>query len=90
MENALRRIAIMAAISLSGCVVPETQEGSVYQFNGETVTIRGVYDMTLSGKPAAPTAAMVAQAKAVCPGATYLSANPSPSDDYTFLYLFRC
>lgn len=86
----MRRIAILAAIALGGCVVPETQEGSVYQFNGETVTIRGVYTMDLGATPAHPTAAMVAQAKAVCPGATYLSATPSPTDYDTFLYLFRC
>ncbi len=82
------RLAIIALpVLLSACVVPEDTEGSVYQFNGDTVTIRGGFT---AGKVAEPTAAMRAQADAVCKGATYLSANPSPTDYDTFLYLFRC
>lgn len=80
--------AAIAAVTLSACQVSETQQGSVQQFNGETVTIRGAYSM--DGSTARPTSAMIEQARAICPGAEYLSANPSPSDTYTFLYLFRC
>jgi hypothetical protein len=80
--------AAILGLGATACTVPETMEGSVYQFNGETVTIRGAFS-DLQG-PARPTAAMVDQARDVCPGATYLSANPTPGDVNTFLYLFRC
>ena len=48
------------AAALLGCTVSDDTKGSVYQFNGETVTIRGAYDMDLSGRPAQPTPAMIA------------------------------
>ncbi|MEQ3625975.1 MAG: hypothetical protein ABNH26_08710 [Celeribacter sp.] len=77
--------------TLAGCTVPEDTPGSVYEVTQHTVTIRGAYDMSLGGK-AHPTAAMIQQAKDICPGATYLSATPSNLHeyDYTFRYLFRC
>lgn len=84
------RFAIPVLVAVSACTVSQDTPGSVYEVTDNTVTIRGAYDLTASGAPAAPTAAMVAQAKAVCPSAAYMSATPSPSDDYTFLYLFRC
>lgn len=86
----MHRSVLALPLCLAACAVSQDTPGSVYAFNGDTVTIRGVYDMTLSGEPAAPTEAMRAQAEDVCSGAQYLSANPSPTDDYTFLYLFRC
>lgn len=82
------RAAIIAATLLSACTVADDQRGAVYEITDKTVTIRGAF--SANGQPAKPTPAMVAQAKEVCPGATYLSANPSPTDQYTFLYLFRC
>jgi hypothetical protein len=88
----MKKFAVGIAVAglLAGCVVPETQEGSVYQLTNETVTIRGAF--SADGSPAAPTAAMQAQAEAQCAGAQYLSATPSHIHeyDYTFLYLFRC
>lgn len=86
----MRYLALGLALAISACTVSPDTEGAVYQFNGETVTIRGAYTMDGTSKPATPTPAMVAQAKEICPGATYLSATPSPTDNYTFLYLFRC
>ncbi len=81
---------IIAAALLAGCVPTPDTEGQIVSLTERTVTIRGAYDMSLSGKPASPTPAMVAQAQEVCPGARYLSATPSPTDDYTFHYLFQC
>jgi len=70
--------------------IPDTKAGSVYEITDHTVTIRGAYSMDGSGRPATPTSAMVAQARDICPDAQYLSATPSPTDEWTFLYLFRC
>ncbi|WP_424974278.1 hypothetical protein [Dinoroseobacter sp. S124A] len=86
------RIVALAALglSLAGCAIPQDQRGQVYEFTGETVTIRGAFVSTSKQRFAAPTEAMVAQAKEVCPNATYLGANPSPTDGYTSLFLFRC
>lgn len=85
----MRLFACLAAalIAASCGEVPQTTRGSVYEVTDETVTIRGQFQ---SGQTARPTEAMTAQAEDVCPGAKYLSANPSPTDVYTFLYLFRC
>jgi hypothetical protein len=88
MNKVLPAAAVLGLASLAACTVPETMRGSVYQFNGDSVTIRGAFSQ--DGTPARPTAAMVEQAREVCPNATYLSANPTPDDVYTFLYLFRC
>lgn len=82
------KAALFATALVSACTVAESQQGSVYEITDKTVTIRGAF--SLNGQTAKPSAAMVAQAKAICPGATYVSANPSPTDTYTFLYLFRC
>jgi len=88
----MRQSAFIALIALAGCVVPQDQKGDVYDITENTVTIRGAYDMTLDGTPAKPTAAMVAQAEAICPNARYLTAIPSNLHeyDYTFLYRFQC
>lgn len=84
------RIAYIPVIALlAACNIPETKEGSVVNYNGETVTIRGAYSLNTPG-PAKPTLAMIEQAKAICPNARYLSANPNSGDNYTFLYLFAC
>lgn len=79
-----------ALLVLAACstVTPETQ-GQVTAFNGDTVTVRGGFTVG-DGKPAEPTPAMIAQAKEVCPGATYLSATPDPDSFDFFLYLFKC
>jgi hypothetical protein len=84
------RILALPLIALAACTVSEDTRGGVYAVTDQSVTIRGVYDLSLSSGPARPTQAMIAQAQDVCPDATYLSASPSPTDDYTFLYLFRC
>lgn len=84
----MKPLAILAAIALAGCVTTDpATRGSVYEITEKTVTIRGAYTY---GKTAKPTTAMVAQAQEICPNAQYLSANPSPTDYDTFLYLFRC
>lgn len=84
----MKSSALVLALAVAGCVTTEpATRGSVYAFNGDTVTIRGAYTY---GQTAKPTEAMIAQAREVCPGAQYLSANPSPTDYDTFLYLFRC
>lgn len=86
----MRYFVLPALLGLSACMstIPEDGRGSVYQFNSETVTIRGGFDASRGA--AKPTPQMIEQAREVCPNATYLSANPTPSDTYTFLYLFRC
>jgi hypothetical protein len=83
-----RIVAFPAVLLLLGCVVSPETEGSVYEITDRTVTIRGAFSM--DGTIARPTQAMIAQAKEICPTAKYVSANPSPSDNYTFLYLFQC
>lgn len=83
-------IALASTAALAACVPAQTTQGSVYAITDQTVTIRGAFDMSLSPGPAKPTEAMVAQAREICPGAQYVSANPTPTDTYTFLYLFRC
>jgi ABC-type uncharacterized transport system auxiliary subunit len=83
-------IALASAATLAGCVLPQATQGSVYAITDQTVTIRGAFDMSLASGPAKPTEAMIAQAREICPGARYVSANPTPSDTHTFLYLFRC
>ncbi|MEO1108262.1 MAG: hypothetical protein AAFX90_10100 [Pseudomonadota bacterium] len=91
------RVSLIALIALSACTasipVPDDTPGTVHQFNGETVTIRGAFERDrLETEAATPTSAMVAQAKGVCPGAQYLSATPDSVTAYytTFLFLFRC
>lgn len=76
---------LAAALALSACI-SDNQAGGVFAVTDHTVTIRGAYSLNLS--TAKPTPTMVAQARAICPGAQYLSA--SPHDEWTFLYLFRC
>lgn len=78
----------VSAIALAGCVTttPATR-GSIYAVTDKTVTVRGAFSQ---GQIAKPTEAMVAQAREICPGARYLSANPSPTDYDTFHYLFLC
>lgn len=86
----MRLFIVPALLFVAACsnVTPETP-GQVTAFNGDTVTVRGVFAVG-DGKPAEPTATMIAQAKSVCPGATYLSATPDPGSFDFFLYLFRC
>ena len=78
---------LLAVVTVAGCEVPEDTPGAVTQYNGSSVTIRGVFS---DNKIARPTKAMVDQAKGVCPGAKYLSATPTPDSLYTFDYLFSC
>ena len=91
----MKHLLIPLAFALAGCeqaiLSSEYRSdfpGAVYQITDHTVTIRGIFD-PLAG-PASPNSAMRAQAEAVCPGATYISATPYPYDYYTFLYLFTC
>lgn len=74
--------------AVAGCTVPETFEGSVTQITDRTVTVRGTFAM--DGSTARPTAAMVAQAKAICPTARYVSATAVVGDVNFFDYLFQC
>jgi len=83
------RLPILTLLALAACyIVPEDFPGSVYEITDQTVTVRGM--ASLDGKPARPTLAMRNQAEEICPGAEYLSANPYPYDELTFLYLFKC
>lgn len=84
----LNPLPLAIAVTITGCVVSDDTEGSITQISDRTVTIRGAYSM--DGTPARPTSAMIRQAQAICPGAKYISANPSPTDYDTFLYLFQC
>lgn len=84
----MRYLAVVALSFSTACSIPNDMEGSVYEITDETVTIRGAFQPGTT--EARPTPAMIAQARDVCPGAEYLSANPSPTDEWTFLYLFRC
>lgn len=90
------RLTVFAtlAATLAACTPTQDTRGDVYEITDHTVTIRGAFDElgAFSGKSAAPTAAMIAQAQEVCPGAQYLTAIPSNLHeyDYTFLYRFRC
>ncbi len=85
---------LLAILLVSACAVPEDRQGTIYEISEYTVTIRGSAGM-LTG-PARPTQAMQEQAREICPGAEYLSANPL-STDYgagitivSWLYMFRC
>ena len=75
-------------VSLMACAPTSDTKGEIMAMNSETVTIRGVFDMTPGSGPAKPTPAMVAQAEEACRDAKYLGATPH--DEYTFAYLFRC
>lgn len=86
----MKRAIVLSCVALASCAPSQDTKGTVHQYNGETVTIRGVYDMSPVPGVAEPTDAMREQARQVCPEATYLSATPSPTDNYTFLYLFKC
>lgn len=86
--------AIAAFVAISACTPTQDTPGQVFEVTDNMVTIRGAYDMSPAnlGTPAAPTAAMVAQAQAVCPNARYMTAVPSNLHQYddTFLYRFQC
>lgn len=82
------RLALLALPLLAACVVPEDTPGHVKEVGARTVTIQGAFSSDGSG--AHPTAAMVAQAQDICPGAKYLSASPTPGNYDTFDYLFLC
>lgn len=82
------RLALLALPLLAACVVPEDTPGTVREVGARTVTIQGVF--SADGSVARPTAAMVAQAKEICPGAKYLSASPTVGNLDTFDYLFLC
>lgn len=84
----MKHTLILSAACLAACVTTEpSTKGSVYEITEKTVTIRGTFTY---GQTAKPTQAMITQAKEICPSAQYVSANPTPSDYDTFLYLFRC
>lgn len=82
------RLALLALPLLAACVVPEDTPGHVKEVGSRTVTIQGAFSSDGSG--ARPTAAMIAQAREICPGAKYLSATATPGNYDTFDYLFLC
>jgi hypothetical protein len=87
---------IVFVFLLSACVPAQDVPGQVVQFNGDSVTIRGAGDYSLAsvskGQGFQPTAAMIAQANKVCPGARFMSGTPeSPTgDSWAINYLFIC
>lgn len=87
----MRHIFTVAVLTLAaGCAISQDTQGQIVELTDRTVKIRGAYDMSVPGKPAAPTTAMIAQARAVCPNAKYLTALPDTGNNYTFDYLFQC
>lgn len=81
-------IALPVLAALSACeTATEDDPGSVIDFNGDTVTMRGF--VPEGARYARPTVAMEAKAKEICPRAEYLSARPY-GDGWTFAYLFKC
>jgi hypothetical protein len=82
------RLALLALPLLTACVVSEDTTGHVKEVGARTVTIQGAF--SADGSAARPTAAMVAQAQEICPGAKYLSATATPGNLDTFDYLFLC
>lgn len=83
---------VLAVLILSGCVPAPDTPGVVTQMNGASVTIRGAADMSLAnaGNGFKPTPAMIEQARAICPGATFVSGVGTPDDNFTADYLFKC
>lgn len=80
---------LLPILLLSACVaLPESTTGLVTAVNERSVTIQGRF--SADGSVAHPTAAMVAQAQDVCPGARYLSAKATEGNLDTFDYLFLC
>ena len=86
----MKRFAL--AIALAGCVPTADQPGQIVAANGKTVTIRGAGDYSLAnaGSGFKPTAAMIAQANEVCPGARFASGVPESPDTWAIDYLFIC
>lgn len=86
------RFALFAVVALAGCVQASTDTGAVTAFNGSTVTIRSGGDFSLAnaGKGFKPTPAVVAQAKAVCPGAEFVSGTGVEGGAWLVDYLFIC
>ncbi len=82
------RLALLALPFLAACVVPEDTRGHVVEVGSRAVTIEGAFSSDGSG--ARPTAAMIAQAREICPGAKYVSASPNTGNYDTFNYLFLC
>lgn len=89
----LTSLAVIATATVAACTPTQDTQGQVYEVTETMVTIRGAFDMNIANAgPAAPTEAMIAQARDICPGAQYMTAVPSNLHDYdmTFLYRFRC
>lgn len=87
----MKHIILALPLALAACVsVPDTQPGQVHSFNGDSVVIRGGIPAGFAAT-AAPNSAMIAQAQAICPGATYAGASGVPNElDVLFDYLFIC
>lgn len=95
----LRNIsALAAALLFAASCAPLSQDtrGDIYQVKDGSVTIIGPFatpNMDAYYTPyqeAQPTEAMVAQAREVCPGASFVYASPTPTDFDNLLYHFRC
>lgn len=83
----------LALVLFAAACVPTTDTpGQIVAANGKTVTIRGAGDYSLgnAGKGWKPTAAMVAQANEICPGAKFASGVPESPDSWAINYLFIC
>lgn len=86
-------VVLVASALLAACTPTEDTAGQVVDITDHMVVINGAFDMNIANAgPAKPTAAMIAQAQAICPGAQYLTAEPSNRSEYdwTFNYKFRC
>ena len=86
------RLALAAVLALSACVPAPDAPGAVTAYNGQTVTIRSGGDFSLAnaGQGFKPTPAVIAQAREVCPGATFASGIGIEGDAWLVDYLFLC
>ena len=93
----LHRVLTAAFFLLCACSpITEDTPGSVYKVTESSVTLSGPFarnSMDAFFAPyenAQPTEAMKAQAREICPNATFTSASPNPADFDSLLFLFRC
>lgn len=88
----MRSLFLLPVIALAGCVPAPDSQGTVTEYNGASVTIRGQGDFSLAnaGKGFTPTPGVIAQAKTICPGAHFVSWSPNKSSEFLIDYLFIC
>lgn len=89
----MKLFAGIAVLALAACTPTQDTQGQITEITDHMVIINGPVDMNIANAgPATPTAAMIQQAREICPGAQYLTAEPSERHqyDWNFDYKFRC